>query len=72
MTDGLNDSGMQSVWNHLIHKLNGHQSLHLVSDLGDIKWPFSTRKDPLKIFSSNKTDFYSPGYSLSRLQTKKV
>ena len=72
MTDGLNDSGMQSVWNHLIHKLNGHQSLHLVYDLGDIKWPFATPKIHEKTFSSDKNDFYSPGYSLSRLQTKKV
>ena len=44
MTDGLNDSGMQSVWNHLIHKLNGHHSLHLVYDLGDIKWLLATPK----------------------------
>ena len=72
LTDGLNDSGMQSVWNHLIHKLDEHQSLHLVS--GDLKWPFSTPKIHLnwKILSSNKNDFYSPGNSLSRLQTKKV
>ena len=71
MTDGLNDSGMQSVWNHLIHKLIGHHSLHLVSDPSDIKWLLATPKIHEKTFLQIKPIFIHPAIHFLGYRRKK-